>query len=199
MTLKGTLPHLATCGNLASGFLAVLFAAAGDFVYAAAFVLAAAVLDLLDGAIARSGDEEDNGLSEFGKNLDSLADVVSFGAAPAFAAYAAVLHAWPVAGVAGCLVFFVCGALRLARFPLVSRPDRFVGLPIPPAGLFVAALAALGAAPLPVLAALAATSALMVSTVPFPTPAAILGSGKPRRDGQPPETVAVEDPPTASP
>jgi len=197
--LRRTLPHLATCGNLASGFMALLFAASGDFVLAAGFVLAAAVLDLLDGAIARNGCEKGDELSEFGKNLDSLADVVSFGAAPAFAAYAAVLEARPVVGLAGCLVFFVCGALRLARFPLVGRPDRFVGLPIPPAGLFVAALAAIGLPPLPVLAALAATSALMVSTVPFPTPAAIFGSAKPRRDGQPPEAVSVEDRPTARP
>jgi CDP-diacylglycerol--serine O-phosphatidyltransferase len=179
--------------------MALLFAASGDFVLAAGFVLAAAVLDLLDGAIARNGCEKGDELSEFGKNLDSLADVVSFGAAPAFAAYAAVLEARPVVGLAGCLVFFVCGALRLARFPLVGRPDRFVGLPIPPAGLFVAALAAIGPPPLPVLAALAATSALMVSTVPFPTPAAIFGSAKPRQDGQPPEAVSVEDRPTARP
>ncbi|HEV2742382.1 MAG TPA: CDP-alcohol phosphatidyltransferase family protein, partial [Rubrobacter sp.] len=124
--MRRALPHLATCGNLASGFLALLFAASGDFVHAAGFVLAAAVLDLLDGAIARKGCGKGDELSEFGKNLDSLADVVSFGAAPAFAAYAAVLEARPVVGLAGCLVFFVCGALRLARFPLVGRPDRFV-------------------------------------------------------------------------
>ena len=178
--MRQALPHLATCGNLASGFLAVLFAASGDFFHAAAFVLAAAISDLLDGAIARNGDD---GLSEFGKNLDSLADVVSFGAAPAFAAYVAVLHVPPVAGIAGCLAFFVCGALRLARFPLVGRPDRFVGLPIPPAGLFVAALAALGPPPLIVLAALAATSVLMVSTVPFPTPAALFGRNKGAHEG----------------
>ncbi len=176
--MRRALPHFATCGNLASGFLAVLFAASGDFVLAAASVLSAAVLDLLDGAIARNGCEEGDELSEFGKNLDSLADVVSFGAAPAFAAYAAVMHALPVVGIAGCLAFFVCGALRLARFPLVGGPDRFVGLPIPPAGLFVAMLAAGGPPPLPVLATLAATSALMVSTVPFPTPAALFGRKK---------------------
>ena len=181
--MRGFLPHFATCGNLASGFLAILSAASGDFLYAAAFVLAAAVLDLLDGAIARNGCEEGHVPPEFGKNLDSLADVVSFGAAPAFAAYAAVLHALPVAGIAGCLAFFVCGALRLARFPLVGGPDRFVGLPIPPAGLFVALLAALGPPPLLVLAALAATSALMVSTVPFPTPATIFGRKKGAQEG----------------
>ncbi len=182
--MRRALPHFATCGNLASGFLAVLFAASDDFVHAAAFVLAAAVLDLLDGAIARNGcEKKGDGLSEFGKNLDSLADVVSFGAAPAFAAYAAVLHALPMVGIAGCLAFFVCGALRLARFPLVGGPDRFVGLPIPPAGLFVAALAALGPPPLLVLAALAATSVLMVSTVPFPTPAALFGRKKGAHEG----------------
>ena len=153
--------------------MAILFVASNDFVRAAAFVLAAAVLDLLDGAVARNACEEDDRLSEFGKNLDSLADVVSFGAAPAFAAYVAVLDTLPVAGVAGCLAFFVCGALRLARFPLVGGPTRFVGLPIPPAGLLVAALAALDPPPPILLAALAATSALMVSTLPFPTPASI--------------------------
>ena len=161
----------------------MLFAASGDFVHAAASVLAAAVLDLLDGAIARNGGEGEDGSSEFGKNLDWLADVVSFGAAPAFAAYAAVLEVRPVLGLAGCLVFFVCGALRLARFPLVGRPDRFVGLPIPPAGLFVAALAALGPPPLIMLAALAATSVLMVSTVPFPTPAALFDRKKGAHEG----------------
>lgn len=173
-----SLPHFATCGNLASGFLALLFVAREDFAHAAAFVLASAVLDLLDGAMARNGGGEGERLAEFGKNLDSLADVVSFGAAPAFAAYVAVLHTLPAAGVAGCLAFFVCGALRLARFPLVGGPDHFVGLPIPPAGLFVAALAVFSPPPLLLLAALAATSALMVSTVPFPTPAYILGREK---------------------
>lgn len=147
--------------------------------------------------MARNGGEEGKRLAEFGKNLDSLADVVSFGAAPAFAAYAAVLNALPVAGVAGCLAFFVCGALRLARFPLVGDPNRFVGLPIPPAGLFIAALAAAGPPPLLLLAALAATSALMVSTIPFPTPASILGRRKPQyveRPGKipPPETRKEE-------
>ena len=176
--MRSALPHLVTCGNLASGFVAILFVASSDFVHAVAFVLVAAILDLLDGAVARNACEEDDRLSEFGKNLDSLADVVSFGAAPAFAAYASVLHTLPVAGMAGCLAFFVCGALRLARFPLVGRPNHFVGLPIPPAGLFVAALAALALPPLLMLAALAVTSALMVSTVPFPTPAALFGAKK---------------------
>ena len=181
--MRWALPHLATCGNLACGFLAVLYVASGDFLHAAAFIFVAAVLDILDGAFARNVCKEGDKLSEFGKNLDSLADIVSFGVAPAFATYAAVLHTLPVAGIAGCLAFFVCGALRLARFPLVGRPDRFVGLPIPPAGLLVVALAAFGPpSPVFVLAALAATSVLMVSTVPFPTPAGLFGAKKPKAD-----------------
>lgn len=182
--MRQALPHFTTCGNLASGFLALLFAASGDLLYTAALVLVAAVLDLLDGALARNGDEEGKRLAEFGKNLDSLADVVSFGATPAFAAYVAVLSTVPVAGLAGCLAFFVCGALRLARFPLVGSPDRFVGLPIPPAGLFVTILVALGPPPLLLLAALAATSILMVSTVPFPTLASFFSSKKGTRPGR---------------
>ncbi len=192
--MRWALPHLTTCGNLSCGFLALLFAASGDFVYAAALVLVAAALDLLDGAIARNESEEGERLAEFGKNLDSLADIVSFGAVPAFAAYVAILNAVPVAGLAGCLAFFVCGALRLARFPLVGSQDRFVGLPIPPAGLFVAALAALEPPPLLFLAALAATSVLMVSTIPFPTPTSIFGPRKSRYGEQPQENRPATNP-----
>lgn len=78
----------------------------------------------------------------------------------------------------------MCGVLRLALFPLVGGQDRFVGLPIPPAGLFVAALAA--------------TSVLMVSTVPFPAPAALLGPKNPRPGGQPAGSP-VKDRPAARP
>ena len=180
--MRKVLPHFTTCGNLASGFLSLLFAASGDFLYATTFVVASAVLDSLDGAIARDGGCEGR-LAEFGKNLDSLADVVSFGAAPAFAAYVAGMNTVPAVGILGCLAFFVCGALRLARFPLVDDPRHFVGLPIPPAGLFVSILTALGTPPLPMLAALAATSALMVSAVPFPKPATLLGRKKTPGDG----------------
>lgn len=192
--MRWVLPHFTTCGNLSCGFLALLFAASDDFSIAAAFVLVAAALDLLDGAVARNGDEEGERLAEFGKNLDSLADVVSFGAVPAFAAYVAVLHAVPVAGLAGCLALFVCGALRLARFPLVGSQDRFIGLPIPPAGLFITALTALEPPPLVLLAALAATSVLMVSTIPFPTPASIFGPRKPRYGEQSQENLPATRP-----
>ncbi len=157
------LPTLITCGNLASGFLAVLLAVQGRFVQAAALVLVAAGLDLLDGAVARAGETD----SEFGGNLDSLADLVSFGVAPAVALYLASLHTLPVTGVAACLLYVVCGALRLARFPLVKSPDHFIGLPIPPAGVMLAGLAVLDLPQAFGLVSVLLLSALMVSEIPF--------------------------------
>ena len=91
------LPTVITCGNLSAGFLAVLLAVQGKLVQAAALVLAAAVLDLVDGAVARASDTD----GDFGVNLDSLADLVSFGVAPAVALYLSSLHALPVMGGSG--------------------------------------------------------------------------------------------------
>ena len=157
------LPIFITCGNLAAGFLAVLLAVQGSFVRSTVLVLFAAVLDLLDGAVARNSASE----SEFGGNLDSLADLVSFGIAPAVALYLALLHTWPVAGAAACLLYVVCGALRLARFPLVKSPEYFIGLPIPPAGVALSGLAALDFPRAFVMVSVLLLSALVVSKVPF--------------------------------
>ena len=164
------LANALTSGSLAAGFLALflifqlnnLFAAAG-------LVTLAAVFDGLDGLVARhTGDD-----GEFGGNLDSLADVVSFGAVPAFALYWGSLYPLTIVGLVACLVFFLCGAWRLARFSIFKHPLYFVGFPIPAAGVLVALLAALLAAtgPYPFLAlpVVLALSFLMVCTLPFPT------------------------------
>ena len=136
-------------------------------------VAAAAALDLFDGAAARRRGAE----GEFGANLDSLADLVSFGVAPAFALYLSAPGVPSTTGVfvgIACALFVVCGALRLARFPLVKSRNHFVGLPIPPAGVAVVLLAAL-AVPSLVSAILAFMLAvLMVGKVRFPTPATML-------------------------
>ncbi len=164
------LPTLITCANLAAGFLAVLLAVQGRFVQAAIFILVAAGFDLLDGAVARSSDTE----GEFGINLDSLADFVSFGAAPAVALYlSSSLHALPVIGVAVCLFYVTCGTLRLARFPLVKSPEYFIGLPIPPAGVVLAGLAVLDLPQAFVLVSVLFLGLLMISEVPFPKPSKI--------------------------
>ena len=173
--MRSFLPMALTCGNLAAGFVALSLAAQGLFVQAAALVALAAILDMLDGAAARLCSTE----GEIGSNLDSLADVVSFGAVPALALYLSTLQNLPYAGLAVCAGFLLCGAARLARFPLVKREDCYLGLPIPPAGLALALLAAAATPPVPALAATLALGALMVSRVPFPSVGVLLRS--PRR------------------
>jgi CDP-diacylglycerol---serine O-phosphatidyltransferase len=158
------LPNIATCGNLISGFLALLMVTQGNYNQAVLLVALAAGFDLLDGAIARRCSTA----GDFGCNLDSLADLVSFGVVPAFALYMSQLYTLDGIGIAVCLAFLVAGAVRLARFPLVRDPDHFLGLPIPPAGLAVASLAALvPPVGLSLFSALA-LAALMVSRRPFP-------------------------------
>lgn len=159
-----TLPNVITCGNLTAGFLALL-ALRDSFVLAAALIVLAAVLDILDGTIARSSAGE----SAFGANLDSLADLVSFGVVPAMALFLAALQSLPVAGIVACVGYLVCGAWRLARFPLLKNGRCFLGLPIPLAGVVVMLLAPWGPPPVLTLLATVVLSALMVSTVPFPT------------------------------
>ncbi len=157
--------NLITSGTLAAGFSAVMLAADGRLHGAAAAVAVAAVLDAVDGPVARRTSASER----FGCYLDSLADIVAFGVAPALMLYRGMLYDVPVVGTAGCLAFLLAGAWRLARFPLVEDRDRFVGMPIPPAGVIVAAAAALA---LPAALALAVTlvlALLMVSSIPFPT------------------------------
>jgi len=126
------LPALFTVGNVFCGYLSLDAAVKGRFDYAAILIFAAAVMDGLDGRVARWTGTT----SAFGEQLDSLADVVSFGIAPAFHVFR-----WGLAefGRAGCLVsflFVICGACRLARFNVqihVTDKRYFVGLPIPSA------------------------------------------------------------------
>jgi CDP-diacylglycerol---serine O-phosphatidyltransferase len=197
------LPALFTAGNLFLGFVAIqkslegaLAAAAGNLGFNPAFEVAAKVigisvlLDGLDGRIARLT----NTTSEFGRELDSLADVISFGIAPAVLAWAYGFQFLDAStppqirkhliqlGYFITFMFVMCGAARLARFNITSnpiprnpgRPDRkyFVGLPIPAAaGMVAAVVYACGSEPLVSwyftaawLALLAATAFLMVST-----------------------------------
>ncbi len=160
-----TLPNLMTSGSLAAGFLAILLIFQGRLLEAAGLVGLAAVLDVLDGPMARRGGTE----GAFGTNLDSLADLVSFGAAPALALYWGSLYEVPVVGLVVCLFFFLCGAWRLARFSLCKNPLYFVGCPIPFAGVLMALLAALKPHPFLALPVVLGMGALMVGTLPVPT------------------------------
>ena len=125
-----TLANALTSGSLVAGFFSVLLIFRGDYYTAAGLIALAAVFDVLDGAAARRSE---NGDEAFGTNLDSLADMVSFGAAPALALYMSSLYVLPVVGVAACLVFFPVRPWRLARFSTCKNPS-IRRLPIPGAG-----------------------------------------------------------------
>lgn len=122
--------------NLFSGFFAMVKATEGQFMTAAWLIVLAGIFDALDGAMARLTHSS----SEFGVELDSLADVVSFGTAPAFILYMAFFKEWHAAGVILAALPAICGALRLARFnvQLVGfDKDYFRGLPIPSAAVIL--------------------------------------------------------------
>src|SRR6185436_10009799 len=148
------LPNLMTAGNLFCGFVALTKIVQADLSdnnftdirVALLFILLACIFDLLDGRLARMGGEE----SPFGREFDSLADIVSFGVAPAFLVHRVVLKdvfivhqeiGWFIASV-----YVICGALRLARFNCLaimntkSSSSDFMGFPIPAAAGMVASV-----------------------------------------------------------
>lgn len=157
------LPSLLTAGNIAAGYYAITQSVQGSavdtfyFDHAALAIGLAALLDGVDGFIARMT----NTASDFGKELDSLADVITFGVAPSLLAYIWGFRMLPVpiypelrdnvvhAGVLVCFLFLICGATRLARFNISVNPQPrnpgkpgkkfFVGMPIPAGAGVIAA------------------------------------------------------------
>jgi CDP-diacylglycerol---serine O-phosphatidyltransferase len=158
------LPSLFTVGNIAAGYFAITQSLQGSlmqpqhFDYAALAIGFAIPFDALDGRIARMT----NTTSDFGKELDSLADVITFGVAPSILAFSWGFRMLPMGmdpglrekliqlGAFVCFLFLICGASRLARFNIShdpvpknpGRPDRkyFVGMPIPAAAGVIAAV-----------------------------------------------------------
>jgi CDP-diacylglycerol--serine O-phosphatidyltransferase len=193
------LPNLMTAGNLLCGFLALTFIVqvtdpTGSEGYltenrdiekiknALWLILGAFVFDALDGRIARLIGKE----SEFGLQFDSLADIISFGAAPAFLMQRVILHDFERLGLVVASIYLLCGALRLARYNCLSvMPDsgnsrEFLGFPIPASAAMVASLTMflvwLEAKNLPtsswrwvLLAVLVFLSVMMVSEVKYPS------------------------------
>lgn len=164
------LPSLFTLGTIVLGFYALIRGMRGDFASAALMIILAGVLDNLDGRIARLTNTD----SDFGREFDSLADVLTFGAAPALLAH---LWGFRELGRVGWLLplfFLVCATTRLARFNVQTKVmDRrfFVGLPVPAAAGSVAAIVFFAPdsqwqtwLPAVLLAALAWLGLLMVST-----------------------------------
>ncbi|HXT12697.1 MAG TPA: CDP-diacylglycerol--serine O-phosphatidyltransferase [Candidatus Angelobacter sp.] len=192
------LPNLLTAGNLFCGFVALTKIveadiSGGDFTqikHALGFILLACIFDLFDGRVARMGGVE----SPFGREFDSLADLISFGAAPAFLVHRVVLHDvftgppfdHPELGWFIASIYLLCGAFRLARFnclaamPGSSGSKEFLGFPIPSAAALVASLTlliiqlnekdkTLGAWRYLIVVVLLFLSAMMVSTVKYPS------------------------------
>ena len=171
-------PNGLTTANLFCGFLAILFvvhametgeAGRGWFIWAALTICLAALCDALDGRFARALDVS----SPFGKELDSLADIVSFGAAPAVLVYEHVFRDDPlrVLWMALAGLFVCCGAARLARYNVGASNGRyFTGMPIPVAGLTITGLAIfpsrLSTALMAAVVLLCAF--LMISTIRYP-------------------------------
>lgn len=130
------LPNMLTTVSMFLGFLAIVWAGNGKFEGACLAILVSALMDSLDGKVARLT----NTASEFGVQYDSLADLIAFGLAPAFLLWHWQLHNIGRAGLAAAFIYTACGAMRLARFNVSTATIGkrfFVGLPIPAAGCTV--------------------------------------------------------------
>jgi CDP-diacylglycerol--serine O-phosphatidyltransferase len=131
------IPNVFTTGNLFCGFLAIISTFKGRPFYGAVSFLIAVVFDQLDGKIARLAGAS----SRFGIEYDSLADLVSFGVAPALLIYYWALEGFGRLGWLAAFLFLACGALRLARFNVqtaTADPKYYTGLPIPAAATLIA-------------------------------------------------------------
>lgn len=152
--IRKNIPNFITCLNVVSGSLAVLFAVKGELTISVIFIIAATIFDFFDGMTARLL----KAYSPMGKELDSLADMISFGLAPGalmmvmmeYALFGinvraesfTALSLWEISCISASLLIPVFSALRLAKFNIDTRQtDSFIGLPTPANALFIAALA----------------------------------------------------------
>ena len=130
------LPNLFTASSIFVGVISIVEASKGHFVLASWLVLLALIFDGLDGRIARMT----NTTSQFGVEFDSLADIISFGIAPAMLLYFFIGHEFGRFGILVSALYVIFGAIRLARFNISTAktdPNVFIGLPIPTAAIFV--------------------------------------------------------------
>lgn len=169
------LPNAITLLSLLCGIYAIIVSVNGRFLSAASLIILASIFDGLDGKVARLVKAS----SEFGVQMDSLCDAVSFGVAPAILMYNYQLHQYGKLGIMITFMFAACGVLRLARFNVQTKVVSnvfFVGLPIPGAAMVVASgiyfISSLGIESYKYLPAfsiviMAFLSFLMVSTIPY--------------------------------
>src|SRR5712692_5439029 len=166
------LPSLLTMAHMFCGYACVVYAMRGEYDTAAPFIGFAIVLDMLDGRIARMTGTA----SAFGAEFDSLADIISFGMAPAILSFQWGLSSLGRLGWAAGFMFLACAAMRLARFNIQSGGDKryFVGMPSPAAAAIPASTVFAYPwglndyrAALPALAMVLVPAVLMVSTIRF--------------------------------
>ena len=167
------LPSLVTMANMFCGYACIVYAMRGEYGTAAPFIGIAVVLDMLDGRVARMTGTA----SAFGVEFDSLADIISFGVAPAILSFAWGLQPLGRLGWAAGFIFVAAAAVRLARFNIQhgTQDHRyFAGMPSPaaagvPAATVFALPAGFDTSPeaLPVLALMLVPALLMVSTIRF--------------------------------
>lgn len=165
LEFRHILPNMVTSGNLLCGLFSLMLVLHGRTVPAAWMIFFAVLFDGFDGKVARML----GGGSQFGLEFDSLADLVSFGVAPAILLYQVSVRSLHMIGMVTACFFALCVALRLARFNVVHVPGPFQGLPCPAGGLFVSSFVISGLnLPAWVMAVvLAATGFLMISSIPY--------------------------------
>jgi CDP-diacylglycerol--serine O-phosphatidyltransferase len=130
------LPNLFTASSIFVGVISIVEASKGHFILASWLILLALVFDGLDGRVARMT----NTTSQFGVEFDSLADIISFGIAPAMLLYFFIGHEFGRFGILVSALYVIFGAIRLARFNISTAktdPNVFIGLPIPTAAVFL--------------------------------------------------------------
>ena len=167
------LPNLFTAGGVFSGMMSLIMSASGKFEYAAWLILLALIFDGLDGRVARLTHTT----SKFGVEFDSLADIVSFGVAPAMLLYQYCGVDYGRFGMVVSGLYVVFGAIRLARFNVTTseiEPSVFIGVPIPTAAVFISILILLYekytlSSHVPLLIAMLFVSVLMVSNIRYPS------------------------------
>jgi CDP-diacylglycerol--serine O-phosphatidyltransferase len=165
------IPSLFTVGNIFCGFLSIVSTIREKYEFAALLILIAIIADILDGRIARLT----GATSSFGEAYDSLADVISFGVAPAMLAFQWGLWQVPRIGISVAFLFLVAGSIRLARFSSRAHDAKnFEGLPIPAGAGAIAMLVLVSPTPvedpwfIPVVVGFVlCLSLLMVSTLPY--------------------------------
>lgn len=164
--MKKWIPSLLTLSNLILGIMAILYTIKGEILAGILLVMLGLLCDFLDGYCARKLKS----VSLLGKELDSLADLVTFVVAPAIMAFVASLHEIHMFGATCILIYVCCGALRLARFNAVqSHISGFVGMPTPLAAVIMLLLTTSSWHPSVVELGAVMIGVLMISRLSFPS------------------------------